>query len=93
VTGVDSASTRLTVPVSCGVGLEFMLESTVEFTVEFVFVLLVVLFMVLLLLWSLLFGSLCCWFSRLFGSLRSGPFGFALRVALVRCAHVTANAG
>jgi phosphoglycerol transferase MdoB-like AlkP superfamily enzyme len=78
VTGVDSASTRLTVPVSCGVGLEFIAESTVEFTIEFVFLfVLIVLFMVLLLLWSLLFGS----------------FGFALRIALVRCAHVTAIAG
>jgi hypothetical protein len=78
VTGVDSASTRLTVPVSCGVGLEFMLESVLEFTVEFVFLfVLIVLFMVVLLLWSLLFGS----------------FGFALRVVLVRCAHVTAIAG
>ena len=81
-------------PVSCGVGLEFMAESTVEFTVELVFVLIVVLFMVLLLRWSLLFGSLCCWalLAVRFTAL-SGPFGFALRVALVRCDHVTANAG
>jgi hypothetical protein len=75
VTGVDSASTRLTVPVSRGVGLEFMLEFTVElvfvFVVGLVFVLMV-LFMIVLLLWSLLFGS----------------FGFALRVVLVRCARV-----